>query len=337
MKHPLLASLLLVGLLVPDGAHAQSKVGTTILQFLKIEPGARSAGMGNAGSALAEGIDCVYFNPGTIGSLTRTEVTFTHSAWFADIDFDYAAVALPLGGQGAVLASVTALSSGEIPVRTVDAPLGTGERYTVSDVAITLGYGRQITSRFAAGVQARYVTEQIWNSSVHAVTFDLGTVYRLSEDGLQMGFGLANLGTRSDFDGRDLAIQYDADPDVYGDNSALPGYQATDSYMVPLLMRLGLSYPYVVSKDTLLLLAIEALHPNDNSESVNAGMEWSWRKTLALRAGYQTLFDSNSDLGLTAGFGLQTDIARSRCRLDYAWTDHDRLGSTQRITVVFQF
>lgn len=331
-----LATLLLLGLLLPTSAGAQSKVGTTILQFLKIEPGARAAAMGNAGAALVGGIDGVYFNPGMIGTLDRGEVTFTHSSWFADISFDYAAAAIPLSGFGTVFASVTALNSGEIDVRTVDSPLGTGERYEVSDVAIGLGFGRQITSRFAAGLQARYVTESIWNSSVQTVTFDLGTVYRLTEDGLLMGFGLSNLGTRSSFGGRDLAIQYDADTDEYGDNSALPAHQATDDFMVPLQMRLGLSYPQRLGADSQATVVVEALHPNDNPETVNAGVEFSWRDTIALRTGYQTFFDDNSDLGLTFGFGLQTDIARTRCHLDYGWADHERLGGTHRFTVILR-
>ena len=329
--------LLAFGLLSPQVVWAQSKVGPTILQFLKIEPGARGAAMGNAGAALSGGIDAVYFNAGVIGVISDAAVTFTHSAWFADISYDYAAAALPISGLGTLFASVTALNSGEIEVRTVDAPLGTGERYTVSDVAVGLGFGRQITSRFAAGAQVRYVTESIWNSSVQVVTVDLGTVYRLTADGMMMGFGLSNLGTRSGFDGRDLAIQYDANPDIYGDNSALPAVKATDDFMVPLSMRLGLSYPRRLSADTKLLMVLEALHPNDNTESVNAGVEWSWDETFAVRTGYQTLFEEDSDLGLTWGFGLKTEVGRNLYQLDYAWADHDRLGATHRFTVVLQF
>jgi hypothetical protein len=333
----LVSILLVAGLLTPQAVRAQSKAGTTILQFLKIEPGARGAAMGNAGAALYSGIDCVYFNPGVAGTLRNVEATFTHSEWFVNINYDYAAVSIPVSDFGTMLMTVTALTSGEMDVRTVDQPLGTGERYTVADVAVGLGYGQQITSRFAAGIQAHYATERIWHSSVRVITFDLGTVYRLSESGLLMGFSLSNLGTRASFDGRDLAILYDANPEIYGDNSALPANQATGSFMVPLLMRLGLSYPRRVGADSKVILAVDALHPNDNAESVNTGVEWSWRNSFALRAGYQTLFDGTSDLGLTLGFGLQTDIGRVRGQLDYGWADHELLGSTHRFTVVLGF
>lgn len=331
------ATLLALTLLTPAATLAQSKAGTTIFQFLKIEPGARGAAMGNAGAALSSDLDCAYFNPAVAGVVRDVQATFTHAAWFADISYDYAAAAVPITDFGTLMTSVTALTSGEIDVRTVDQPLGTGERYTVADVAVTLGYGQQITSRFAAGIQARYVTERIFNASVQAVVFDLGTVYRLREDGLLMGFSLSNLGTRASFSGRGLAFQYDADPDRYGDNSALPADQATDDFMVPLQMRLGLSYPRRVGADSQLMLAVDALHPNDNEESVNAGVEWSWRDSFALRAGYQTLFDDASDLGLTLGFGVRTDIGRTRAHLDYGWADHDHLGATHRFTLLLGF
>ena len=141
-------------MLAAGSAAGQTKTGTTIGQFLLIEPSARLAGMGNAGVSAWEGLDATYYNPAVIGLLGGTNVQFTHSAWLADITYDYVAVALPAGRWGNFTGSLTALNSGDIAVRTVEQPLGTGERYSVSDVALGLGYGRQITDRFAAGLRS---------------------------------------------------------------------------------------------------------------------------------------------------------------------------------------
>ena len=89
------AALLLLVTALAGPASAQTKAGTTIGQFLGIEPGARTAGMGNAGTALAEGIEAVYYNTGAMGAITRPALLFTHGFWFADITYDYAAGALP--------------------------------------------------------------------------------------------------------------------------------------------------------------------------------------------------------------------------------------------------
>lgn len=149
--------------------HAQSKSGTSIGQFTLIEPSARIAAMGNAGVSLHDGIQAVYYNPAALGPMTASAVQFTHSEWFAGINFEFAAAALSLGGNGTLLASVTALNSGDMDVRTVEQPLGTGERFSVADVALSVGYGRQITRRFAAGAQVNYISESIWNSRSKSV------------------------------------------------------------------------------------------------------------------------------------------------------------------------
>ena len=332
-----LAMMALVMVAGTGTALAQSKTGTTIGQFMAIEPSARAAAMGNAGVALYDGIQSVYYNPGALGSLENAAVQFTYSDWYAGITYNYAAGGLPVRGLGTVFASVTALNSGDIDVRTVSQPDGTGERYTVSNVALGLGFGRQITSRFGAGIQLNYINETIWHSSVGIMSLNLGTVYRLSENGLKIGASLTNLGTQGSYSGRDLAIQYDADPDRNGDNSALPGEQYTGAFPLPISFRVGVSYPHDLNSRTQVLLLAEAIHPSDNSESISAGMEWTWNRLLSLRAGYQSLFQADSDLGPSLGLGLQLDIDESRLHFDYAWADHSRLQETHRMTVVLEF
>jgi hypothetical protein len=330
----LLLGLLLGVALSPGPASAQSKVGTTVGQFLGIEPSGRSAGMGNAGVALTGAIEGVYFNPGTIGDLDRPSVQVTHSNWFAGISFDYAAVALPIGRLGTAFASLTALGSGDIEVRTVDQPLGTGELYTVGDVAVGLGYGRRVTARFSTGIRVNYVHERIWHTTLDTTTFDLGTLYRLGDSGVVIGSSLSNVGTRSRFTGRDLAIQYDANEDTNGDNSTLPAEQFTDRFPVPILFRVGIGVPFGLAGGKQGLLLVDALHPNDNEESVNSGIEWSLGEALDLRIGYQGMFQKDSELGLTLGAGFRGEIGERSYRIDYGWGNHDHLDETHRLTLV---
>lgn len=338
MRRAVFAAALFAGLsFAPAPSFAQTKVGTTVGAFLGIEPSARFSGLGNTGVGAASGIESAYFNPAAIGTLSGASAMFTHAFWFGDISYDFAAAAIPLRRWGTLYASVTSLNSGEIDVRTVDRPLGTGERYTVGDIAVGLGYGRRVTQRFTTGLQLTYARERIWNSSQDFVTFSVGTVYDLTTSGLKLGTCLSNLGTRSQISGRDLAIQYDETPDVYGDNGALPGVQLTDAYPVPLLFRVGLSYPVDTGADGRLLLLADALHPNDNTESVNTGAEWTWRDLLSLRAGWQALFQEDSELGPTLGFGVRGVYDDNAYRFDYAWADHDHLQETHRLTFVLAF
>jgi hypothetical protein len=313
-------------------AFGQSKTGTTIGQFLLIEPSARIAGMGNAGVSAREGLDAAYYNPAAIGQLEGHALQFTHSAWLADITFDYVAASLPAGKWGSVMASLTALNSGEIEVRTVTQPLGTGELYSVSDVAIGLGYGRRITDRFSAGAQVTYLQETIWHSSLNTVVLGLGTLYEVSDRGLRIGASLSNFGTEGRFSGRDLSIVYDADPTRYGDNGTLPGDIATDAFAVPTLFRVGVGMPFRLGPQANLQVAVDAFHPSDNTEGMSAGAELEYARRFALRAGWQDAFQRDTEVGLTLGTGLWGKLDVYGYRVDYGWAEHRRLGGTHRVT-----
>jgi hypothetical protein len=318
-------------------ATAQTNTGTTIGQFMLIEPDARIAGMGNAGVTMYEGLRAVYYNPASIGRVKNFQAVFSHSAWIADITYDWVGVAIPLGRFGTAYSTVTALNSGEMDVRTVDQPLGTGERFRVSDVAIALGYGRQVSPRFAAGGQVNFAQETIWHTSATAVSFNIGTFYRVSENGLRIGSSLSNFGTRAGFDGRDLRFTYDNVPDQNGDNSTLPAERFTDAFSVPVMFRVGLGYPVKLNEANRMLFAVDAFHPNDNSESVSLGTEYAFKDLVAARAGWQNLFLRDTEVGLTLGAGLRARFEEVQYRVDYAWADQGRLGSSHRLTVGLGF
>lgn len=318
-------------------AAAQSKTGTTFGQFLLIEPGARMAGMGNVGAALYDGLEAAYYNPAAIAAAKGKQFQFTHASWFAGIGYHYAAAALPFPKLGTFWTSATVLSSGDIDVRTVEQPLGTGERYHVTDLAIGIGYGKEIAERFAIGLQASLAQETIWNTSARTLVLNAGTLYRSSANGLQIGASLSNFGTSASFSGRDLRIAYDQDPTRNGDNGSLPGEKFVESHDVPVLFRVGVALPRRLNAETELRLALDAFHAADNDESVSAGAELRLRDALSVRAGWQNLFLPNSELGPTLGAGLRGRLDTFAYRFDYAWGDFGRLGDAHRFTLGVEF
>jgi hypothetical protein len=322
-----------LALLAAAPARAQTKTGTSMGQFLQIEPAARTAAMGGAGVSLSEGLDGVYFNPATIADVDRYAGTFTHSAWLADIAYDYVAASIPVGKFGCAYAAVTSLNSGAIDVRTVSQPQGTGEQYTVSDVGIGLGYGRQITDRFSAGAQVTYVQETIWNSTANSFTVSVGTLYRVSEHGLHIGASLANFGTQTGYSGRDLRITYDYDPSAHGDNGALPGEVVTGEFPVPTLFRLGVGAPFQLSPQMRLDVEADAFHPSDNTESMSFGSELVYGRRFAARLGWENAFQQDAEGGLTAGAGFNSEWQDVAFHIDYGWADHGRLGNASRLTL----
>ena len=318
-------------------AVAQSKTGTTCGAVLQIEPSARIAAMGNAGVSVEGGLEGAYYNPAAIGALERRQVIFSHNTWLAGIRHAHVAAAMPLGRLGNGYLSITSLNSGDIEVRTVELPNGTGERYHVSNLALGLGIGKQISDRFSAGMQVNYVQETIWNSSAATMMLNVGTQFRVSERGLHIGSSISNFGTNAGFDGRDLRILYDNDPNRYGDNGALPGLRYTDRFPTAVLFRVGIGMPLRFNRNHAVTWAVDGFHPADDHESVSIGTEYKFRELIALRMGYQDLFLEDSETGLTFGAGFHGDTQDFDYKLDYGWADHGRLGSTHRLSFGVSF
>lgn len=325
--------LAMTGALVLTAAivHAQTKVGTTFGAFTLIEPDARLAAMGNAGGAAAEGLAGAFHNAAAMAGQEQRALEFVHTSWFAGIRHDWLAYAHPTR-FGSLYGTFTSLNSGDMDVRTVSQPLGTGERFSVSDLAVSIGLAHRFSLRFAAAAQINYLQESIFHTSAGTATFTAATLYRLSADGLRIGATLSNFGTTARYGGNDLEIQYDNVPGQNGDNGVLPGSRATDAFAVPTSFRVGLAQPLALGRDARLLLAADALHPSDNTESVSLGAELTFRGQVALRAGYQSMFQQDSEVGLTAGVGFKSAVDGVRYHVDYGWADQGRLEDTHRFS-----
>ena len=207
-----------------------------------------------------------------------------------------------MGEFGNLFGSVTSLNSGEIDVRTVEQPLGTGERYTVSDLAFGVGYGRQISERFSVGLQVTYLQETIWHSSMSAFALNVGTLYQISDNGFRIGASISNWGTRAKYDGRDLRVLFDQNTATYGDNT-LPGRVVHEDFRSRSSSASASGCRSGSSDDNTLYIAVDAFHPSDNTESVSVGAEWMFFNTFALRRGYQNLFQQDSRFGSDARRG----------------------------------
>lgn len=321
-----------------EPALAQNKTGTTIGQFLKIEPSARIVGMGNAGASLFGEISSIFYNPASLGRLESIDVQFTYNKWIADITYNYMAAGIKLEGVGSFALIGTMLNSGEMDVRTVERPLGTGERFSVKNFALGLAYGLMLTDRVSVGMQINYITEMIWHSSLATFGLNFGVQYQLMDKGLTLGASVSNFGARASYDGRDLWLNYDMNSKKYGDNDQLPAKFRTDAFALPTIFRSGVSYKFNLHGDYSVLLAADAIHQNDNAQSVSLGTEITILEYLNLRAGFRNLFLPDLEGGLVLGCGFKKDFdGINNVRFDYAYADYGRLKEAHRITISVGF
>lgn len=324
--------------LTAASAFGQSKIGSTAAPFLNIGVGPRAISMGGAFTATANDISALYWNPAGASRSSTNEAIFAHSTWFADINYEWAAAMVKLGDAGTVGLNLTYLNYGEMEITTLAEQDGTGQMFSANDLSLGLTYAYNLTDRFSLGGTVKYVQQKIWNSSASAFAVDLGVLFLSDIYGLRIAATITNFGTGMRMDGQDLLVQHDIDPNNYGNNDQILASLRTDEFPLPLTFRIGLAMDIVDIEQHRLTLAVDALHPNDNDESINIGGEYMFNNLIAFRLGYKSLFLSNSEEGFTAGVGLNYDFASDfGVRVDYAYQDFGVLDYTQHFSLGVKF
>ena len=305
-----------------------SKVGTTAATFLEIPVGARAIGMGGAFVGTADDVTSLYWNPAGIARLPMREAMFNHTAWIADLSYDFAGVAIPIPDFGSIGLSFNALSMPDMAVRTVEKPDGTGEMFSAGSLAMGLHYARSLSDRFAIGFTAKYISEKIWNMQAQAFALDAGVLFTTHFfNGMRIGASITNFGTDMQLTGRDTRTFHAIDPTKMGSNDLITQNIELDSWSLPLNFQIGVAADVVKSDANTLTLALDALHPADNYESINVGAEYSFERMLFIRGGYQSLFLTDGEGGLCFGAGVIVNMYgdNMRARFDYAYSDLGRL------------
>lgn len=326
-----------VALSLPGYGRDVTKVGTTAAPFLGIGVGARPLALGGAFVSIADDASALYWNVAGVAKQTRPQIIFNHSDWLADINFDYAGIVVPAGYLGTFGVSLTSLSMDDMEQTTEDQPNGTGVEFGVSSVAFGLHYARALTDRFSIGFTGKYIRESIWNSSASGMAVDVGTLFETPFWGLRLGMAITNFGTKMRMAGDDLLIQVDPDPTISGNNERINANLETGRFDLPLNFRFGMSMDVVDTEQSRLTVAVDATHPNDNAESVDAGFEYVFNNFVALRGGYRNLFIEDSEQGFTVGGGINYRLQTFGFLLDYAYEDFGRLENIQKFTIQLLF
>jgi long-subunit fatty acid transport protein len=201
-------TLLSLGLASP----AQAQLGESTALFLRIEPDSRSAGMGNAGVALADNANAMFWNPSGLAFQKSTQLGITHANWLPEFDaglfYEYLVGTYHVEGVGTFGGNVTFLNLGEIERRDDNGDLlGESRSY---EMAVGTSYGRKISERLAVGTSLRFVyskltdpTSQlgITDGTASTVAFDLSGLYRTAPFSLgntqttfSTGLNIANMG-----------------------------------------------------------------------------------------------------------------------------------------------
>jgi len=329
-----IAILISTAILSSSAWPATSRSGASGAQFLKIGVGSRYQGIGEASAAIANDVYSMYWNPAGLSEIEHSAVSFTSVDWLVDINLNYVAVAQNFEDVGVFGVSATILSMGDQEITTFQDQDGTGETYGASSYTVGLTFARQLTDRFAFGVTAKYLGEKIYNEQSKGFAFDFGTLLHTGFRSLRLGMSISNMGPELKFEGPDLNVPYDP-LGGNGANNPVGAELKTTPYDLPLTFRFGAAYDFDFGDNSLVTVATEMKHLNDQAQQGSIGFEYAYSEKFFLRSGYKLNYDEE---GLAFGGGLATNISNStKVHIDYAWQDFGRLASTHRFSVGFTF
>lgn len=305
------------------------RAGTSGFQFLKIPVDARAAALGESVVASAFDISSLYWNPALASHLPGIQAGFHHTAYFVDVNLDFAGVNYHLPGTNmSVGASLQTLNSGKMKITTEFEPFGTGESFRFIDIAAGLTLSQQLTDLFSYGITTKYIRESVVGLSTSTVAFDLGIYYAVGTTGARMGVAVRNIGLDQAPKGKLARTVIDTDPMVIESDF--------ESMTAPTTFHLGFAYDLLKSSpNSAITLSTQLNKPNDNAENWNFGAEYGWKNMLFVRTGYR--FGIEEMTVPSFGTGLRVPLSGAAFKFDYGFNQLERLGSVHRMGMSVEF
>lgn len=282
---------------------AQS-AGNSGLALLKLGFGARNISMGDVGTETSNDVSAFFYNPAKLTDNDDNEVMIMHNSWIQGTTSEIFAVKtsvwdLPL----AFGVDVTNIDNIEVRTAATDNPEAT---FNANYFAGSVSTGFNIFENIAFGATIKYLYEGLYSDEATGWGFDFGLNYTTPIDGLNAAMVIKNLGSTNDL--------------------------KNESTKLPTEFRIGPAFEINLFEKFAVTAAIEFQKYLPTYDShINFGAEILYDNLVALRAGYQSAYESK---GFTAGFGL----IWGGFGLDYAYQPfNDGLGDANIISLRFKF
>ena len=295
--------------------------GTTTAEFLLLGAGARGAALGSNYAAIATDPTALYWNPAGVAEMTRPGLVASTYTYVADTRYNWAGIGFPINdGQSTLGFQIGTFGFSDQPIYSLNAPEGDGSTYSVSESFYGLTYAQNFSDRFSAGLTAKVVTSKLAKTTATGFAVDFGTSFHalIAEKPIRASFVIANLGTQLTHQGvgLDIAVNRPTPPlqqDVPQDPQ--PARYQSETFNLPVVFRVGLSYDFVYSAATRVTLLGQFEQPNNTNPNGGAGLEWALTDignsgfTVMARGSYAYQPDNNLDANPGSGAGFATDLA----------------------------
>lgn len=279
--------------------------GQTVADFLNISVDARSASVGGAFTAVADGPSAMYWNPAGLAWSESPQISLSHFSWYQDINYEHLAISVPVGDKLALAGGATYLNYGDIDgYDEYDNPIS--DIGSSNDLALTMSGAYMINDMFSGGFSIKYVNLNLAGTRASVIAGDLGLTARY--ENYTFGASLANLGQKIKF----ASVEED----------------------LPVHFRLGAAASWM---DGNVITSTEYDHGVKGNSAWKNGVEYGYESRYFVRMGYD--YQMNSETSLAGGVSFGAGAAVGSANIDYAYSPGSGVSSDSihRFTVRFMF
>ena len=299
-------------------------------EFMAIGVGGRALGLGGAHVALVNDATAGYWNPAALARISYPEGIVMHDERFGSlISFDFASVAVPYGLDESLGLSILRLGVDGIPDtrkawidNNSNGVFDNTDRldydkvtyFNATDWALYFTYAKRLSSGLMYGVNVKIIRRDLADQSAMGVGFDVGALYSPMPD-LYLGINAQDITT------------------------TLVAWSTGRNELVSPTLKIGAAYCIdALGGRFAPALDVDVRFENRRFSSVanlgavsfdpHAGLEFDYKKTVALRVGY------NDVKQFTLGAGLHLRMLD----VDYSFAKFaadENLGNTHRISLRF--
>ena len=299
-------------------------------EFMAIGVGGRALGLGGAHVALANDATAGYWNPAALARINYPEGIIMHDERFGSLmNYDFAAVAMPYGTDASIGVSVLRLGVDGIPdTRNAwidnngNGIFDSADRldydkityFNATDWAFYFTYAKRSPSGFMYGANVKIIRRGLADQSATGIGFDVGALYSPIED-LSLGLNAQDITT------------------------TLVAWSTGRNELVSPTLKIGAAYGInALGGRFAPAVDVDVRFENRRFSAIanlgrvsfdpHAGLEFDYKKTVALRVGYSDVKQ------LTLGAGLHLHMLD----VDYSFAKFaadETLGNTHRISLRF--
>ena len=316
---------------------SQDKIGTSAANFLGISLGSRATALGGAFTSISSDPSSIFYNPASISRNDGNKLTLNNTNWFLDSKILFLAGNYRVNKNISVGSFIINLDYGDEEITDFNNQEGAGTYWSANDLAFGSTLSFNLTNEFSIGTTIKYINQRIHNETANSIATDIGIYYLSEVKKFSMGFSISNFGLNMILDGKDLYNRIDLDPEDGGNNETIVAKIKTESWPLPLFLRLGISQQFQVGKNVSLLSSSDFIIPSDDAEIICSGIELNMKDIIVLRFGYNSTLNDYKDEYFTFGFGLKTKLNKIPINIDYSFQNRNLLNQTSTLGLSFSF